>query len=311
MSPPSDLAPDAASPEAPQAAPAHAVRPFYWSVRREIWESRSLYVVPVIASGVVLIGFLLGLMAMAHSDNPLAALDPTGSQSDLWHGYALAASIIILTTMIVGLFYSLGALNNERRDRSILFWKSLPVSDLTTVLAKASIPFVVLPVVAFAVTLATQIVMLLINTVAVATHGLSVAALWGGVPVFEKALVMLYGLTAVSLWFAPVWAWLLLVSGWAKRAPFLWAFLPPVALCVIEAIAFNTSHFAGLLGDRLTGGYGAAFTIQPAPLGVSHLDMADMDPLKFLTTPGLWGGLALAAGFLAAAVWQRRRKEAL
>jgi ABC-2 type transport system permease protein len=311
MSPPSDLAPDAAPPEAPQAAPARAVRPFYWSVRREIWESRSIYVVPLIASGVVMIGFLLGLMAMAHSDNPLAALDPTGSQSDLWHGYALAASIIILTAMIVGLFYSLGALNNERRDRSILFWKSLPVSDLTTVLAKASIPFVVLPVVAFAVTLATQIVMLLINTVAVAAHGLSVAALWGGVPVLEKALVMLYGLIAVSLWFAPVWAWLLLVSGWAKRAPFLWAFLPPIALCVIEAIAFNTSHFAGLLGDRLTGGYGAAFTIQPAPLGVSHLDLADMDPLKFLTTPGLWGGLALAAGFLAAAVWQRRRKEAL
>jgi ABC-2 type transport system permease protein len=145
----------------------------------------------------------------------------------------------------------------------------------------------------------------------VATHGLSVAALWGGVPVFEKALVMLYGLIAVSLWFAPIWAWLLLVSGWAKRAPFLWAFLPPIAICVIEAIAFNTSHFAGLLGDRLTGGYSAAFTIQPAPLGVSHLDLADMDPAKFLTTPGLWGGLALAACFLAAAIWQRRRKEAL
>ena len=66
----------------------------------------------------------------------------------------------MLTAFLVGVFYCLDALHGERRDRSILFWKSLPVSDLTTVLAKASVPCRVLPPRAFALALATQLMLL-------------------------------------------------------------------------------------------------------------------------------------------------------
>ena len=77
---------------------------------------------------------------------------------------------------VVGVFYCLDALHGERRDRSILFWKSLPVSDLTTVLSKASIPLVILPLITFAIVIATQLIMLLLSSAAMLISGLSATA---------------------------------------------------------------------------------------------------------------------------------------
>jgi ABC-2 type transport system permease protein len=119
------------------------------------------------------------------------------------------------------------------------------------------------------------------------------------------SLLMLYHiLTAHALWPAPVYCWLLLVSGWARRAPFLWASLPLVAIAGVEKIAFHTQHFATLVGDRLIG--------SSAPTGYLPADIFPTDPMthimpgSFLSSPGLWIGLALAAAFLAAAMRLRR-----
>ena len=132
------------------------------------------------------------------------------------------------TALIVGIFYSLDALYGERRDRSILFWKSLPVSDLTTVLSKLTIPLVVLPLLSFAISLATQFIMLLLSSVILLGSGVSIATLWTEVSFFHVSLVLLYHLLTVhGLWYAPIYGWLLLVSAWAPRAPFIWAVLPP------------------------------------------------------------------------------------
>src|SRR5206468_10746510 len=79
--------------------------------------------------------------------------------------YELAGALIMGTALIVGIFYCLDALYGERRDRSILFWKSLPVSDVMAVLSKLAIPIVILPLLSFAVTVATQFFMLLLSTV--------------------------------------------------------------------------------------------------------------------------------------------------
>ena len=215
-----------------------------------------------------------------------------------------AELLIMGTAFIVGVFYSLDALHGERRDRSILFWKSLPVSDLTTVLSKASIPLVVLPLLSFALTVATQWIMLLLSTAVMLGSGLSVAPLWTHMPLFRMWLLLLYHLLAVHVfWYAPIYGWLLLVSGWARRAAFLWATLPWLAICAVEKIAFNTSHFCAWLGYRFSGGEAG---------GSFQADSISMDPLmhltpgKFLTTPGLWIGLAFFAACIAAAVRLRR-----
>ena len=108
---------------------------------------------------------------------------------------------------------------SERRDRSILFWKSLPVSDLTAVLSKLAIPVVVLPLLSFAISLATQFIMLVLSSVILLGSGVDIAALWAEVSFFHVSLVLLYHLLTVhGLWYAPIFGWLLMVSAWARRA---------------------------------------------------------------------------------------------
>src|SRR5207247_499338 len=125
-------------------------------------------------------------------------------------------------------------------ERSILFWKSLPVSDLTTVLSKTSVPLVVLPLVSFAVIVATQFMMLLISTAALLPSGLA-ATTWANFNLLQQSLVLLYGLIAIALWHAPIYGWALLVSGWVRRATFLWAVLPLLGIAFFEKITFNPS----------------------------------------------------------------------
>jgi ABC-2 type transport system permease protein len=279
-------------------------RPFYWSVRRELWEHRSIYLAPLAIAGVILVGNLFVLGAAPRILRNAAALDPALQREALARPYHFAAALIMAAAFIVSFFYSLDALYGERRDRSILFWKSLPVSDLTTVLAKASIPLVVLPMVAFAITVVTQSIMLLLSSVVVLASGLSVTALWTQAAVYRSLLMLLYHLVTVHmLWYAPIYAWLLLISAWARRAPFLWAILPPLAIGIFEKIAFHSSHFAALIGYRFSGGSEAADSMQGNfPL---HAGM-HLTPGTFLASPGLWIGLTLAALFLVAAARLRR-----
>jgi ABC-2 type transport system permease protein len=273
-----------------------ATQRMYWSVRRELWESRSIYIAPLAAAAVVLFGFLLSLSHLPGHMRVALALDPARQHAAIEKHYDIAAGMIMVTALIVAVFYCLDALHGERRDRSILFWKSLPVSDLTTVLSKAIIPIVLLQLLTFAITVATQLIMLLLSSFVLLGSGLSVATLWTQVSLFPMSRMLLYHLLIMhGLWYAPVYSWLLLVSGWARRAAFLWAVLPWLAIFVVEKIAFNTSHFASMLGYYFTGGMGAA----------ASGDMFPMTAIQ-LSSPGLWIGLAIAAAFLAAAVRVRR-----
>jgi ABC-2 type transport system permease protein len=280
-----------------------ATRRMYWSVRRELWESRSICIAPLAAAAVFLFGFMIRTIHLPQKMRAALALNPMQQHEFIEQPYSIAAILIMGTAFVVGVFYSLDALHGERRDRSILFWKSLPVSDLTTVLSKASIPLVVLPLLSFSLTIVTQWIMLLLSTAVLLGSGLSVATLWTQLPLFQMSLMLLYHLLAVHvLWYAPIYGWLLLVSGWARRVAFLWAALPLLAIGVVEKIAFNTSHFGAMLGNRLSGGAEAV----TAPGSVPMDTMTLLTPGHFLSSAGLWIGLAIATAFLAAAVRVRR-----
>ena len=281
-----------------------ASRRLYWSVRRELWENRSIYIAPLAVAALFLVAFLIGAIHPPVKMRDAMALDPMRHQDLVEQPYTFAAFLLMGTTLIVAMFYCLEALYSERRDRSILFWKSLPVSDLTTVLAKLSIPLVILPLATFAITIVTQWIMLLLSSALMLARGQSVAALWSHLPLFQMSLMLLFHVVAVhGLQFAPVYSWMLLVSSWARRAPLLWAVLPPLAIGVAEKIAFNTSHFAALLGYLLGGG---------PEIVTGKMQMLPLTPLavgEFFINPGLWIGLAVAAVFLAAAVRLRRYRE--
>jgi ABC-2 type transport system permease protein len=287
--------------DAQRVAPAvlSPTRPMYWSVRRELWEYRSIYIAPLAVAGVALFSFTISIIAGIW-ERPLR-FDPGTPQKP----FDMAAGLLMLTGIIVSAFYCVDALHGERRDRSILFWKSLPVSDITTVLSKASIPLVILPLLTFAITIAVQWMMLLVSSVVVLVSGQSVAMLWTNLSFFQMSLLLLYHLlTAHALWPAPIYCWLLLVSGWARRAPFLWAVLPLVVIAGVENLAFHTWHFAALVGGRFIGDAPTVSATGPDMFPTNP--MTHITPGHFLSSPGLWIGLAVAAAFLAAAVRLRR-----
>src|SRR5689334_15701538 len=160
-------------------------RRMYWALRRELWENRAIYIAPLAAAGVALLGFLLTLAHLPARMRRASTLGPMELHKLVEQPFDAAAALLMGTFLLVAFFYCLEALQRERRDRSILFWKSLPVSDVTTVLTKASIPFVVLPLTACAIAFVTQFLMLLVSSVALAGSGMSVGAYWEQVSLFQ------------------------------------------------------------------------------------------------------------------------------
>lgn len=289
---------------APAAVP--AIRLFYWSVRRELWEHRSIYLAPLAAAGVFLAGFLVSSVRLAGRMRAALALDAMHQHEKIAQPYDYAAGMVMLASLLVGLYYCLEALQSERRDRSILFWKSLPVSDRTTILAKTTVPLVIIPLLGWSITTVTQFAMLMVNSAVLAGSGQSVATLWTQLSPVQMSLLLLYHLVTVhALWQAPIYGWLLMVSAWARRAAFLWATVPVLAIVIVEKMVFGTSYFGQLVGSRFAGGPEA----MPMSEGFPTNPAIHLTPGHFLSSAGLWLGLSVTAVFLVAAVRFRRYRD--
>ena len=297
--PESQTVPSAANP---------ATRPLYWSVRREMWENRSIVLAPLAVAAVIVFGFILSTFGLPQRRRALMALSEARQRASILEPYNFAAFMLIATAFLVGAFYCLDALYGERRDRSVLFWKSLPVSDKTTVVAKAAIPYLVLPSVIYLIIAFVQLFMLFWSSFVLLVNGVSAELTWKYFPVAEELLILLYAMVVIALWHAPIYAWFLMISAWAKRATFLWAVLPPIALAILERIAFETNLVAFAIRYRLAGFMNEALDVNRK----SNLDsLAQLTPGHFLVTPGLWTGLGFAAVFLFVAMRLRRDREPL
>jgi ABC-2 type transport system permease protein len=277
---------------------------FYWSVRRELWEHRSIYIAPLAVAVVVLIGIFIHAVSLPELFRNIST-KPASAQRDLLAAsYSAAVVVLMLTSVLVGCFYCLDALYGERRDRSILFWKSLPVSDSITVLSKASIPLIVLPLFTFAVVMVVQVIVLIVSSIVIYGSGLAVAEYWSHLPFSQMPTGVLYFLAALALWYAPIYAWCLLVSCWAQRAVFVWAIAPVLAFVAIERTTIKSGFLTELVTSRLVGLFSQAFS-------KTNEDNVIPDPLKLFSTPGLWIGLAIAAALIIAAIRLRRRRDPL
>jgi ABC-2 type transport system permease protein len=298
--------PSARATSAPASLPFPRI--FAWSVRREIWESRAVYLAPLAAAGVALLGVLASCYQIPQSVR-LAMADPKKVEA-LMLPYAVVAFAVLLTGVFFAVFYSAAALHGERRDRSILFWKSLPVSDLAAVLAKAAIPLLVLPPVMLAVIYAGHAVVLVLTSLVVAINGIDPRELWGRLSLGFMWAALARGMIFLPLWYAPVLAWLILVSSWARRMPLLWALAPVIGIPIIERLAVGKHGwiFTAMISRRLGGGLAEAFSVGgkgKTPIG----HWADLDPTRFLTNPEVWLGLVVAGLFLAAAIRLRRAAD--
>ncbi len=290
---------------APAAAPADIspLQLLHWSVRRELWENRSIYLAPAIVGVLIVVASAISAFQLP---GRMSAIDPAQQHEIIEQPYMLASLLLMFTAMLVAVYYSLEAFQGELRDRSILFWKSMPVSDLTTVVAKASIPVLALPLITFAATVVTQILMLLLGGLRLMLSGSSIADLWLHVPLLRMWPMLLYHLVGGhGLWYAPFFGWLFLVSAWARRAPLLWATLPLVALALVEKIAFNTAYFATLLTYRFVGAP-AAGNSRTDPMSMDSLVHAT--PMAFVSSAGFWLGLAFFTLCCIAVVHLRRHR---
>jgi ABC-2 type transport system permease protein len=283
------------------------VRPLYWSIRRELWEHRALWIAPLAVEAVVLLAYFVSSFTLPHG----VAVAQTGQQLRL--PYAVAAGAIFTISFFVAVFYALGALHNDRRDRSLLFWKSLPVSDLTTVLSKAAIPLVVQPLIVLGIAVAAQLVMLIWGTIVVGLSGQSLSVYWSHLHLPLIWVLLPYGLVMNALWDLPFYGWLLLVSAWARRATFVWAVAPWLMLMLVEFMFMGGKAggpIATIIGDRVFGGFNRAYTVV-GQKNVAVTSLAQVDPVRFFGDPGFWAGLFVGAAFLAGCVWLRRRQDPL
>src|SRR5450631_2638386 len=189
---------------------------YAWLVRREFWENRAIWIVPTV------IGVALTLAALFGNAQIPALSLPDGRvfSSVVLFGFGVSFFVVM---NIYATWYLLDCLYADRKDRSVLFWKSLPVSDTATVLAKLFTGLVAIPCVYFvAADLSTLMIAFIISMRARSTFAL---ALW-----LQLQALWLYLIFTTAIWYLPFAGWFMVVSAWAKRAVTLWSILPPLAL---------------------------------------------------------------------------------
>ncbi len=303
---------------------------FIWLLRREWWESRSIWLAPMICAAIVTLVSVFGILHSGHlqvDPDVLAKLsskfDPT--KRDMYVAIALFTLGVpfFITVVVTQALYALDALFTERRDRSVLFWKSLPLSDTQTVLAKLVTASVVMPLVGIAAMLVSQLIVMFVAGVAVTLPAIMgpATSLWSPAAWGAWLAFVGYIFVAATFWFLPTIAFLMLVSAWAPRSPFAIATLAPLAVMLVERIAFGTNligtlvmertfppaFLAGAFGHHMTMGGGENVQITLKDMPASIVDI--VDPLRYFTSPEVWIGVLLAMAMVGATIWLRRYRD--
>jgi ABC-2 type transport system permease protein len=242
----------------------------------------------------------------------IAMLHASDQQSEL-------AGVLFMVTIggvfwvamsIYSVWYMLDCLYADRKDRSVLFFKSMPVTDSATVVSKLFVGVVAIPLVYFCV--ADIAALLMAFVISVRAHLVFGNVLWSPGLWLQVQALWLYVLATGVLWYAPVVGWLLLVSAWAKRAVILQALLPPLAVMLAERLFLGTHVTAIVLRDRLLGGGYASFH-HPIHWSLEKGEMTPgvwqlPDPVGFFSSADVWIGVLIGAACIAGAVQLRKRR---
>ena len=313
-------------------------------LRREFWEHRSLWIAPLVWVGLIVIFFTWGFVqatgnehahaiVQAHSidDMGLSAKDREEMQQamqipDERKEIVLAFSFLGIFGLIsvfmcfVVFFYLIDCLYTERKDRSILFWKSMPLSDSQVVLSKAAVALLIVPIGVILLTALTQFLLYII--VWVRLHGSLVGDAmpdWSFLSWLRSQAIALGVMLSGVLWYAPIAGYLLLLSAWAKNKVFLWTVLPPIALPILEKVFLGSDHVGRFLGRRF-GGFIEELKVDPHAFetssghGSEHLprvsDVYDAIHLaNVFTSTEMWLGVAAAAAMVFVAIRIRRYRD--
>ncbi|UWX04564.1 ABC transporter permease [Pseudoxanthomonas sp. NC8] len=331
---------NALNPTAARATP-HDTAKFKLLLQREYWENRGgFFWAPLITGGIIVglnlilavIGSIAARRSMGSSGFVFEDADPhqvgtaLGAMGDgMMLGGVIVACVVLA---FVVFFYALGSLYDDRRDRSILFWKSLPVSDTQTVLSKAAWALVLAPLWAIGVGLLIGVALWVISALTITVNGLPAAhAVFTQSHPLKIVFGVLASLPVYMVWALPTIGWLMFCSAWARSKPFLWAVLIPVLACVVISMTtilpgvdiahdkvWYTLVYRGLL-SVVPGGWFPAYggLIDPAPDINTPDELASAIDLtrswNAFATADLWIGAAVGAAFIAIAIRLRRWRD--
>lgn len=314
---------------------------FTWLLKREFWENRGgFFWAPVITGGIfvvlnlilAVIGSIAARGAMSENgfgmdESPEKANQILGGLGDGMLLGGVTLTCVVLAFVVF--FYALGTLYDDRRDRSVLFWKSLPVSDTHMVLSKLAWALVLAPLLAVGVGIVIGVALWLIFALTATVNGLPVGA---AVFTHSHPLRIIGGVLAslpvYVFWALPAVGWLMFCSAWSRSKPFLWAVLLPVLACVIISmtdilpgleirhdIIWYTVVYRGLASvipgawfPTLPGG-----AITPNDGINSPDDLANAIDLtrswQAFATADLWIGAAIGVALIVGAIYLRRWRE--
>ena len=295
-------------------------------VKREIWEHRSIYVTPIAIAVIVSLVSLAGMVTVSAFDKEvhMALFSASNIAGDAERQAALAVFflgtswVFLFALVILTTFYTLDCLYAERKDKSILFWRSLPVTDAETVVSKLLTAVVVLPLFTVTAIVITHLVNLLITTVWVMMKGGNAAHLiWSSVPLFDNWAAALIVTIASAVWMSPLIGWFLFVSAFTKRAPLLMAFMPLIIIPIMEWIFFRSKIFANAIFGR-----GEVIPLF-REMDIEHFFdeermvvnenmvslLAHIDIGRFLLSPSVWAGIVVCGLFTTAAIYVRRYRD--
>jgi ABC-2 type transport system permease protein len=281
---------------------------YFWLVRREFWENKAIWIMPAVIGCALTVAALFGRMEISFPTPPVQNRS-VAAMALFGYGAVFYAAMAIYSC-----WYLLDCLYADRKDRSVLFWKSMPVSDSATVLSKVFVALIAIPAVYFAVAdLATVLMAIIVST------RLSLgSAIWQPEFWLQLQILWVYAIVTTAIWYLPVSGWLLVVSAWAKRAVMLWSILPPLAVVLAERLFVGTHVIAQALLVRLFAGYGqtAFYEPSPHPWSMRAGDPAAalgsawhvLDLARFFSSPQTWVGAAVGAVLIALAIQLRARR---
>ena len=295
-------------------------------VKRELWEHKSIYVTPAAVAlvsvliiltgyvfakgyeGAVEIGIVAGQNVLGEAERRVALMTFLMGNTAI---YYFAAGILTI-------FYCLDALYAERKNKSILFWRSLPITDAETVISKLLTALIAVPIVTWLVVIVAHLATLLLTSLFVEIEGGSAFfMIWKSAPLFDVWAANLVMMLALPIWFSPLIGWFLFVSAWTKRSPLLVGFLPLVVVPLLEYFILRTHFIADAIESR--------FNQMPLISGDKIVQIFDDDDIsnmgesfslfdiisvgQFLSSPAMWAGVVVCGLFITAAIYVRRYRD--
>ncbi len=293
-------------------------------VKRELWEHRSLYLTPAVIALLMSLGTITGQTIFSAFGQVVdLALLGGGNLGENERAAAVTAVMSFVTVFfvigmwILTVFYALDALYAERKDRSILFWRSIPCTDFETVLSKLLTALIVIPLITFAFVIVTHLIVLLTSSIWISIQGGDGGhMIWSAAPLLDNWLATLIFLIAVPLWSSPFIGWFLFISAFTKRGPFMMAVLPLFILPMLERIVFGSTVVAEAFYVRawqipLFKGINPTDFFDErsnsVPEAISLLDAMNLS--GFLTSASFWTGIIVCGLFTTAAIYVRRYRD--